>query len=508
MSERDERGKNERAQALEKIRAADREVKRIYEKALSDMTRKARAAKDGTLNQRWAREMEKSFKRRINELARDMEEEIIGAAREAAQIPCESAAGWTRDAYGAIGGRLNAENFSDMFASSAEDALRMVISGRAYLDGKTLSKRIWNQAGRLSGGISNILKDGIAQQKSTAQIAKELEEYINPDAHETIAERAARVKRAARLPFAGNIEYNCQRLARTSINHAYFLALKESAALDPFCRAIHWELSDEHFTRQVLPFGTDICDEYAVHDEGLGVGNWPIDGVPLPHAQCLCAQWAETPESLEECAERLRRWLGGGEDGELETAYGNWKDAMESGLTNKRLESIRDDAGETRKKLLEKIAGRQDVKALSVSERTRLDERLIDASEEELTRLVDMGEEYVIMIPGESNATIPAGKMDYALRINKDKARLFKSALGYVDGDQQELKNEILGKVKSGKYVCRQMEADQYGRRFKMHVILDGKGGKQADTRVGWIYKDDGTLSLTTTFPEERDKNG
>ena len=200
----------------------------------------------------------------------------------------------------------------------------------------------------------------------------------------TLAERAARVKRAAKLPFAGNIEYNCQRLARTSINHAYFLALKESAALDPFCRAIHWELSDEHFTRQVLPFGTDICDEYATHDEGLGVGNWPIDGVPLPHAQCLCAQWAETPESLEECAERLRRWLGGGEDGELEKAYGNWKDALESGMPNKRLESIRDDAGETRKKLLERIAGRQDVKALSVSERTRLDERLIDASEEEL----------------------------------------------------------------------------------------------------------------------------
>ena len=62
-----------------------------------------------------------------------------------------------------------------------------------------------------------------------------------------------------------------------------------------------------------------------------------------------------------------------------------WKDALESGLTNKRLESIRDDAGETRKKLLERIAGRRDVKALSVSERTRLDERLIDASEEELT---------------------------------------------------------------------------------------------------------------------------
>lgn len=220
MGERDERGSRERAQALEKIRAADRKVKEIYGHALQDMTRKARTAKDGGLSWRWASEMERSLKRRIDELADDMEKEITGAAREAAHIPCEGAADWTRDAYGKVGGRLNAETFSDMFASSAEDALRMVISGRAYLDGKSLSKRIWTQTGRLEGGISRILEDGIAQQKSTAEIAKELEQYINPDAHETIAERAARVKNAAKLPFAGNIEYNCQRLARTSINHA------------------------------------------------------------------------------------------------------------------------------------------------------------------------------------------------------------------------------------------------------------------------------------------------
>ena len=191
------------------------------------------------------------------------------------------------------------------------------------------------------------------------------------------------------LPFAGNIEYNCQRLARTSINHAYFLALKQSAALDPFCKAIHWELSDEHFTRQVLPFGVDICDEYATHDEGLGVGNWPIDGVPLPHAQCLCAQWAETPESLEECGARLRKWLDGGEDRELESAYGNWKDAMISGMPNRRLESIRDDAGEKRQGLLERIAGRQSVKGLKVGERERLYDRLNQKSTQEIEQILD-----------------------------------------------------------------------------------------------------------------------
>ena len=225
------------------------------------------------------------------------------------------------------------------------------------------------------------------QQKSTAEIARELEQYVNPNAHETIAERRERVKRQAALPFAGNIEYNCQRLARTSINHAFFLATKEYAALSPFCRAIHWELSDDHFERQVLPFGADICDEYATHDEGLGVGNWPVEGVPLPHAQCLCCQWPEESGTLDECAERLGAWLSGNEDAGLDKAYGQWKDAMISGLPNARLGEIRDDAGEERARMLKQIAGREDVKALSVSERERLFSELNNASNKELDTL-------------------------------------------------------------------------------------------------------------------------
>ena len=107
------------------------------------------------------------------------------------------------------------------------------------------------------------------------------------------------------------------------------------------------------------------------------------------------------------------------------------------------------------------------------------------------------------MIPGESEAIIPDGKMDYVLAIDKDKARLFKSALGYVDGDQQTLKEEILKKVKSGEYVCEKQDLTEYGQKYKMHVILYGKDGKKADTRIGWIKTSD-KLQLVTIFPEDR----
>lgn len=379
-----ERGRADRAEATRKIREADREVVRIYQKALDDMTRKARAAGEGTAGRRWAEEMQRTYKRRISEMAGDIEGTITSAMQETAKIPAKSGAERISEIYSKAGGRLSAETFSDMYARVPEEAIRAVISGRAYLDGKSLSGRIWTQAGRLEGGINEIIKQGLAQQKSTAEIARELEQYVNPNAHETIAERRERVKRQAALPFAGNIEYNCQRLARTSINHAFFLATKEYAALSPFCKAIHWELSDDHFTRQVLPFGADICDEYATHDEGLGIGNWPVEGVPLPHAQCLCCQWPEEGGTLEECAERLGAWLSGNEDAGLDKAYGQWKDAMISGLPNARLGEIRDDAGDERARMLKQIAGREDVKALSVSERERLFNELNNVSNKEL----------------------------------------------------------------------------------------------------------------------------
>lgn len=387
MSEYEARARQGREECLKKIRETDRKISAIYREAAKEMGAKAAGAKEGSLTKRWALDMQKSLTESSRRLGRDVLSEITSAVQEAAAIPGRVDGDWLRDAYAGAGGNLTGQTFRDMFTRTSDEALRMLLSGRAYLDGKSLSSRVWTQAGRLENGINQVIQQGIAQKKSAAQIARELEQYVNQDAHETIAQRRERVKSGARLPFAGNIEYSCQRLARTSVNHAYFLAMKESAKLNPFCQAVHWELSGAHFARQVAPFGVDICDEYATHDEGLGVGNWPVDGVPLPHAQCLCSQWPEVPETLDECAGRLKSWLNGGEDAALDESFSAWKEALQSGMPDRRLGSIRDDAGEVRKGLLEKIAWREDVQALSISEREKLLDRLNNASEAELETL-------------------------------------------------------------------------------------------------------------------------
>ena len=62
------------------------------------------------------------------------------------------------------------------------DALRSIIDGKLYADGRMLSNRIWSATGRLEGNISQILQQGVAQQMDALTLARHLEAYVNPEA--------------------------------------------------------------------------------------------------------------------------------------------------------------------------------------------------------------------------------------------------------------------------------------------------------------------------------------
>lgn len=90
---------------------------------------------------------------------------------------------------------------------------------------------------------------------------------------------------------------------------------------NPFVTAMHWDLSNAHDERQVIPFGPDECDEYAEHDEGLGEGNWKPEEIPVPHPQCICVQLAVIPESLEDIGRQIGAWASGEPDERLDEWY-------------------------------------------------------------------------------------------------------------------------------------------------------------------------------------------
>lgn len=306
-----------RAAHLKNIDITGKKIQGIYTQAARDLAKRAEATKVGTLTERWVKDYQKALEKRIEQLRGELGGTILSGMRKSAGLPGDMVEGWLNDALAMVGVD---GSFTSTFSRTPDAALRMLIDGRMYRDGKSLSRRIWNRTDQLQGSIEDILTQGIAQHRSALQIAQDLEAYVSPKAKMPVSWLTLYPD----IPFDRQIDYNAQRLARTAINHAYWAANMAAAKANPFCRAMHWQLSPSHYERQVARFGEDICDTYASHDEGLGRGNFPIDDVPMPHAQCLCATWQVVPE-ISDVADRLGAWVDGGEDAELDAAFGEWK---------------------------------------------------------------------------------------------------------------------------------------------------------------------------------------
>ena len=315
MAYTEELRRMQRAQLMKQVSATDRLIKQIYVRAAGRLEQQAAGAKDESLTKRWQEDYARSVRREIARINGEIETAITSGMDRAARIRADGAGEYLERALGAAGYRLS-DSFSDVLSRCRTDALEALIGGKMYSDGRILSQRIWSAEGRLQGGIEEILAQGIAQQQSTYQIARALEAYVNPKAACPTDWRNLYPD----TPFEMKVDYNATRLARTAINHVYWQTGINAARENPFCKAMHWELSDAHYERQVEHWGEDECDEYARHEEGLGRGNFPIDQLPRPHPNCLCIQWEVLPEP-EEAAERFKAWMNGAEDPALETGF-------------------------------------------------------------------------------------------------------------------------------------------------------------------------------------------
>lgn len=251
------------------------------------------------------------MRERVRELWREIGDitrmNAISAARNAVAVQTDLlGAGALR-----AGVDLNA-TFARVFGGVAEEAAQSVITGAVYQGrGAMLSKRIWHNAALQSGQLSDVIAAGVLKQQSPMQLARALEAFVRPDA----AEPSNWNDVYTNLPFAYNVEYNAKRLAVASINHAAWSGTLIAARNNPYAEFLHWELTPSHG----IP---DICDTYADHEEGLGVGNYPLSSAPLPHPFCTCLWFVDTDKTIEQVADELKRWEDGERVPALDRAFG------------------------------------------------------------------------------------------------------------------------------------------------------------------------------------------
>ncbi|KGG81073.1 hypothetical protein Y919_02595 [Caloranaerobacter azorensis H53214] len=292
-----------------------KEIRDIYKDVSKEFDIKYIQAKRGSLTERFA----KDYMKVVNKQLKKMIIQIFLSDKKFIKKAAEYANEIQLSFFNILGQKYGMDidrTFRTVLSRVPEEAVAEIMNGLMYHDNKGLSERIWIDAELMKKDIGYMLQKAIVEKKSVEEFAKDIQVYVNPDARITWEWNKV-------YPGVGKrkIEYNAQRLARTSINHAFFLSNVRSSMKNPFVEAMHWELSASHMVRQVIPFGEDECDIYANHDEGLGKGNFPIDKIPLPHPQCLCSQWPVIPKSIEEIGNEIRKWLDGESNSTLDSWY-------------------------------------------------------------------------------------------------------------------------------------------------------------------------------------------
>lgn len=211
--------------------------------------------------------------------------------------------------YDSIGIKFNASA-----TSIPLDVLSEIKNGKIYDQKWYLSDAIWKDQKDKLRQIHNVVAQGVAAGKTTYEIAKDLEKFVDPHAKKDWA--WSKVYPGS----AKKIDYNAQRLARTVIAHAYERATIRTAKNNPFSQGIMWHsaLSER---------SCEICIE-------RNGKVFQPDELPLDHPNGMCTYSVVTP-SMEEIADRLADWVNGAEDKALDDWYSGQMSDKEAKIDTK-----------------------------------------------------------------------------------------------------------------------------------------------------------------------------
>lgn len=185
------------------------------------------------------------------------------------------------------------------FSHIPTDIVESLVAGKIYKGDWDFSKALWQSGNKVKADMYKVVATGVAGQKPTIEIAKDLEKYLNPSAAKPWDWKKV-------YPgVSTKVDYSAQRLARTLVQHAYQLNLTQAVKYNPFVTGIRWHSAMIHGRT------CELCKE---RDEQL----YPKDELPFDHPNGLCYFTSEIPNSPEEVADRIADWYKGNPDPHLD----------------------------------------------------------------------------------------------------------------------------------------------------------------------------------------------
>lgn len=282
-----------------------RQIREMYKGIEKEFGEKIRILSNKTnissiMREQYLKEFTQDLQNRIEILNFQLEKTITNNALEVATAVTNDNEAMLRDM-----------GFGGVFTSNfyiPQDAVNSIVTGQLYEGKWSLSSAIWSDNQKKINDINSIVGKGLAENKTTYEIARDLERYVNPEARKEWS--WAKVYPGT----SKKIDYNAQRLARTMISHAYQESFVLNTKDNPFIEAYQWEASNTDRT----------CATCAERDGRI----YAKDELPLDHPNGMCTFTIVREKSYEEIASDLSNWVKGTGDSELNEKLDNYADKL------------------------------------------------------------------------------------------------------------------------------------------------------------------------------------
>lgn len=285
------------------VKKQKKEISKIYNDIYLKVSKKISKANPNSLSKGYLEELREEIKSEFRVSQKKINTVVKKNMLEASSLGSNTQLDFFMEINNQYNLRLE-PTFRGMFAKIPKKAMNEIVFGKAYKDRAGLSERIWAYTKYFDKDIDYIIAEGIANKKSIYEVAKDLEIYVNPNAKKEWDWCKVYPKTNKK------IDYNAQRLARTSINHAYQMAQKRSCKKNPYIEGIQWLSSNSHRT-------CDLCDS-------RNGQIYTVNNLPLDHPNGLCTTIPIINMSFDEIGEELRSWIDGKENEKLDKWLGKY----------------------------------------------------------------------------------------------------------------------------------------------------------------------------------------
>lgn len=276
------------------------EISKLYHQTYLDLQKEMKGlshegSTSESLRKTYLNKLVKQLKESYKSIGEGLEKQIQKGMLDTAQAVVDNNSDWLKKAGLKVEGA---------YSYVPQDIVSLLSSGKLYGEGWSLSKAIWGDSQKKAHDIDQVVAAGVAANKSAYEIAKDLEQYVNPNAKKEWDWSKVYPGTSKK------VDYNAQRLARTMVSHAYQQSLLASTKYNPFVTGYRWRSAHTHRT-------CELCNErdgqvYSAKD------------LPLDHPNGMCTFLVELSGSLTDVADRLGDWANGAEDPALDAWVKSW----------------------------------------------------------------------------------------------------------------------------------------------------------------------------------------